>query len=77
MYSSAIRELKYSNSNMRQQRLTSKGSLFLGHTIHASFTNEIFGQLLSNSSRYAANLNMKAVSFFLITLYNSLQITEI
>ena len=31
---------------------------------YASFTNEIFGQLLSNYSRYAANLNMKAVSFF-------------
>ena len=31
---------------------------------YASFTNEIFGQLLSNCSRYAANLNMKAVSFF-------------
>ena len=36
---------------------------------YASFTNEIFGQLLSNYSRYAANLNMKAVSFFLLTLY--------
>ena len=34
----------------------------------ASFTNEIFGELLSNYSRYAANLNMKAVSFFLLTL---------
>ena len=31
---------------------------------YASFTDEIFGQLLSNYSRYAANLNMKAVSFF-------------
>ena len=36
---------------------------------YASFTNEIFGQLLSNYSRYTANLNMKAVSFFLLTLY--------
>ena len=32
---------------------------------YASFTSEIFGQLLSNYSLYAANLNMKAVSFFL------------
>ena len=32
--------------------------------INASFTNEIFGQLLSNYNHYAANLNMKAVSFF-------------
>ena len=31
---------------------------------YASFTNEIFGKLLSNYSRYAANLNMKAVIFF-------------
>ena len=31
---------------------------------YATFTNEIFGQLLSNFSRYAANLNMKADSFF-------------
>ena len=31
---------------------------------YASFTNAMFGQLLSNCSRYAANLNMKAVSFF-------------
>ena len=31
---------------------------------YASFANEIFGQLLSNYSRYAANLNTKAVSFF-------------
>ena len=31
---------------------------------YTSFTNEIFGQLLSNYSCYAANLNMKAVSFF-------------
>ena len=37
---------------------------------HASFTNVIFGQLLSNFSRYAANLNMKAVSSFLLTLYS-------
>ena len=36
---------------------------------YASFTNEIFGQLLSNYSRYAANLNMKAVRFFSLTLY--------
>ena len=36
---------------------------------NASFTNETFGQLLSNFSRYAANLNMKAGSFFLLTLY--------
>ena len=36
---------------------------------YSSFTNEIFGQLLSNYSRYAANFNMKAVSFFLLTLY--------
>ena len=28
------------------------------------FTNEIFGQLLSIFSRFAANLNMKTVSFF-------------
>ena len=40
------------------------GSLIL----YASFTNEIFGQLLSSYSRYAANLNLKAVSSFLITL---------
>ena len=38
---------------------------------YASFTNEIFGQLLSNYNRYAANLNMKAVSFFLLTLYTN------
>ena len=31
---------------------------------YVSFTNEIFGQLLSNYSRYAANLSMKAVRFF-------------
>ena len=31
---------------------------------YASFTNEIFGQLLWNFRRYAANFNMKAVSFF-------------
>ena len=31
---------------------------------YASFANEIFGQLLSNYSRYEANLNMKPVSFF-------------
>ena len=31
---------------------------------YASFTDEIFGQLLSNYSRYAADFNMKAVSFF-------------
>ena len=31
---------------------------------YASFTNEIFGQLLSNYSRYATNLNMETVSFF-------------
>ena len=31
---------------------------------YTSFTNEIFGQRLSNYSCYAANLNMKAVSFF-------------
>ena len=43
------------------------GSLIL----YASFTNDIFGQLLSNYSRYAANLNMKAVSFFLPTLYRA------
>ena len=28
-----IRELKHSNSNMRHQRLNSKGSLFLGHSV--------------------------------------------
>ena len=39
--------------------------------INASFTNEIFGQLLSNYNHYAANLNMKAVSFFLLTLYTN------
>ena len=37
------------------------GSLFDNY---ASFANEIFGQLLSNYSRYEANLNMKPVSFF-------------
>ena len=36
---------------------------------YASFTNETFGQLLSNYNRYAANLNMK-VSVFLLTLYS-------
>ena len=35
-----------------------------GFTYLICFTNEIFGQLLPNYSRYAANLNMKAVSFF-------------
>ena len=30
---------------------------------YASFTNEIFGQLLCSYNRYAGNLNMKAVSF--------------
>ena len=36
---------------------------------YASFINDvIFGQLLSLFSRYEANLNMKAVSFFLLTL---------
>ena len=36
------------------------------HLFHnfASFTNEVFGQLLSIYNRYGANLNMKAVSFF-------------
>ena len=38
--------------------------------IYASFTNKIFGQLLSNYSRYAASFNMKAVSFFLLALYS-------
>ena len=33
---------------------------------YALFTNAMFGQLLSSCSRYAANLNMKAVSFFLL-----------
>ena len=37
---------------------------------YASFTNEIFVQLLSNYSRYAASLNMK-LSVFVLTLYNS------
>ena len=40
--------------------LTPNGSLIW----YASLTDEIFGQLLSNYSRYAANLNIKAVSFF-------------
>ena len=31
---------------------------------YTSFTNEIFGQFLSNCSRYAANFNMKAVTLF-------------
>ena len=30
---------------------------------YASFTNEIIGQLVSDYSRYAVNLNMKAVIF--------------
>ena len=36
----------------------------MAHLFHnyASFTNEVFGQLLSNYSRYGANLNMKAVN---------------
>ena len=38
---------------------------------YASFTNAMFGQLLSNCSRYAANLNMKAVSFFTHTVQSA------
>ena len=41
---------------------------------YASFTSELFGQILSNYSRYAANLNIKAVNFFLLTLYNKVEI---
>ena len=33
----------------------------------------LIGQLLSNLSRYAAILNMKAVSSFLLTLYSSIK----
>ena len=36
--------------------------------IYASFTNEIYEQLRSNCSHYAANLDIKAVSFFLLAL---------
>ena len=36
---------------------------------YASFTNEVFEQLLSNYSRYAADLNIKAVSFFTHPVY--------
>ena len=36
---------------------------------YASFTSEIFGQLLSNYSLYATNLNIKAVSFFFNSPY--------
>ena len=39
---------------------------------YASFTNQIFGQLLSNYSRYADHLNMKAVSFFIHPVYRIL-----
>ena len=41
---------------------------------YASFTNEISEQLLSNYSRYAANLNMKAAaSLFSLALNNDLK----
>ena len=32
---------------------------------YASYIHEIFSNLLWNYSRYAANLNMKAINFFL------------
>ena len=38
-----IREFKHSNSNMRHRRLTSKGSLFLGHPV---FQNYIYKRAL-------------------------------
>ena len=34
-----IREFKHSNSNMRHERLNSKGSLFLGHSVQCCFVN--------------------------------------
>ena len=44
---------------------------------YALYTPEIFRQLLLNYSRYAANLNMNAIRFFLLTLYNLCALTNI
>ena len=66
-----IEKVQFNSNFYNQNGFNSNMELDLCFTLinasliwYASFTNEIFGQLLWNFRRYAANFNMKAVSSF-------------
>ena len=67
----------YNQREVDNDRKTTVPLRFTSLIIMLRFTNEIFGQLLPNYSRYAANLNMKAVSFFyspcIINIFEKMQ----